>query len=439
MFEFLHEKISKLFDKLSRRGLLSEKDIDDALKEIRIALLEADVHYRVVKELLEGVKQKVLSEGELSKSINPSQYLLKVLKNELINVMGTATPIKISGTGDIIMLIGLQGTGKTTTAVKLAKYIKEKRGLTPYLASIDFNRPAAQEQLITLAKANGFYVNEDISAKGYEALKDIRLDSARHGCNFIIIDTAGRLHIDTQLVEELKRVKESLNPSQTILVIDAMMGHDVLRMAEGFMTSVGYDGAIFTKFEGDARGGAIISFKKIINKPIFYVGVGESVSALEPFDPNKLVSRIIGTGDIEGIVEKVSELVTEEDVKEAKNIAKGKFTFQDFIKQLKMIKRMGSIESLFDMVPGFGKLKNNIQTDNIKKDIKIYEAIINSMTNKERNNPDILNRKRKLRIAKGSGTRVEDVNRLIKHFYESKRMMDIIQKSGIKGIQRYIH
>lgn len=438
MLEFLQEKITKLFDKLSKRGLLSEQDIDDALKDIRIALLEADVHYRVVKELLESVKQKVMGE-ELSKSINPSQYLLGILKSELISIMGAPAPVKINGTGDIVMLVGLQGTGKTTTAVKLAKYMKDKKGLKPYLVSIDFNRPAAQEQLITLAKANGFPVNEDISSKGYEALKDLRLVSARQGCDFIIVDTAGRLHIDTALVSELKQVKETLNPAQTVLVVDSMMGHDVLKMAEGFMQGVGYDGAIFTKFEGDTRGGAVISFRKIIDKPIFYTGIGEAVSALEPFDPDKLVARIIGSGDLSGLVEKMTEVVTQEDVEDAKHLAKGKFTFQDFIKQLKMVKRIGSIESLFDMVPGFGKLKNNIQPDAVKKDMKVYEAIINSMTGQERSNPDLLNGKRKQRIAKGSGTKPEDVNRLIKRFYESQRMMDILQKGGIKGIKKYLH
>ena len=438
MLEFLQEKITKLFDKLSKRGLLSEQDIDDALKDIRIALLEADVHYRVVKELLESVKQKVMGE-ELAKSINPSQFLLGILKAELIRIMGDPAPVKINGTGDIVMLVGLQGTGKTTTAVKLAKYMKDKKGLKPYLVSIDFNRPAAQEQLITLAKANGFPVNEDISSKGYEALKDLRLVSARQGCDFIIVDTAGRLHIDTALVSELKQVKETLNPAQTVLVVDSMMGHDVLKMAEGFMQGVGYDGAIFTKFEGDTRGGAVISFRKIIDKPIFYIGIGEAVSALETFDPDKLVARIIGSGDLSGLVEKMTEVVTQEDVEDAKHLAKGKFTFQDFIKQLKMVKRIGSIESLFDMVPGFGKLKNNIQPDAVKKDMKVYEAIINSMTGQERSNPDLLNGKRKQRIAKGSGTRPEDVNRLIKRFYESQRMMDILQKGGIKGIKKYLH
>ena len=438
MLEFLQEKITKLFEKLSKRGLLSEQDIDDALKDIRIALLEADVHYRVVKELLESVKQKVMGE-ELSKSINPSQYLLGILKSELISIMGAPAPVKINGTGDIVMLVGLQGTGKTTTAVKLAKYMKDKKGLKPYLVSIDFNRPAAQEQLITLAKANGFPVNEDISSKGYEALKDLRLVSARQGCDFIIVDTAGRLHIDTALVSELKQVKETLNPAQTVLVVDSMMGHDVLKMAEGFMQGVGYDGAIFTKFEGDTRGGAVISFRKIIDKPIYYTGIGEAVSALEPFDPDKLVARIIGSGDLSGLVEKMTEVVTQEDVEDAKHLAKGKFTFQDFIKQLKMVKRIGSIESLFDMVPGFGKLKNNIQPDAVKKDMKVYEAIINSMTGQERSNPDLLNGKRKQRIAKGSGTKPEDVNRLIKRFYESQRMMDILQKGGIKGIKKYLH
>ncbi len=437
MFEFIQEKITKLFDKLSKRGLLSEQDIDDALKDVRIALLEADVHYRVVKELLESVKQKVMGE-ELSKSINPSQYLLRVLKTELIGIMGAPAAVKISGTGDIVMLLGLQGTGKTTTAVKLAKYMRDKRGLKPYLVSIDFTRPAAQEQLITLAKAHGFPVNEDVSAKGIGALDDIRLVSARQGCDFIIVDTAGRLHIDTDLVNELKQVKHALHPAQTILVIDSMMGHDVLKMAEGFQQGVGYDGAIFTKFEGDSRGGAVLSFRKIINKPIYYVGVGEAVSALEPFEPERMVARIVGSGDVEGLVEKMSEVVTGEDVRHAQRLAKGKFTFPDFIQQLKMMKRLGPVESLFDMVPGFGKLKKNVRTDTLKQDMKVYEAIISSMTDQERRNPDILNGKRRQRIAQGSGTKPEDVNRLIKRFYESQRMMDILQKGGIKGIQRFL-
>ncbi len=437
MFEFLQEKITKLFDKLSKRGLLSEKDIDDALKDVRIALLEADVHYRVVRDLLDDVKRKVMGE-ELSKSINPSQYLLKTLKTELIEIMGIPATVRIGGTGDIVMLLGLQGTGKTTTAVKLAKHMRDKRGLKPYLVSIDFNRPAAQEQLITLAKANGFPVHEDISAKGLPALDDIRLVSARQGCDFIIVDTAGRLHIDTDLVNELKQVKSTLHPAQTILVIDSMMGHDVLKMADGFQQGVGYDGAIFTKFEGDTRGGAVISFRKIINKPIYYVGVGEAVSALEPFDPERLAARIVGSGDMDGLVEKVAEVVTGDDVRHAQRMAKGKFTFPDFIQQLKMMKRLGSVESLFDMVPGFGKLKKSVRTDTMKQDLKVYEAIINSMTNQERNNPDILNGKRRQRIAQGSGTKPEDVNRLIKRFFESQRMMDILQKGGIKGIQRFL-
>ncbi len=437
MFEFIQEKITKLFDKLSKRGILSESDIDAVLKDIRIALLEADVHYRVVKELIDNVKQKAMGEG-LSRSIDPSRYLLGILKAELINIMGPAAPVRINTTGDVMMLVGLQGTGKTTTAVKLAKYMKDKRGLKPYLVSIDFTRPAAQEQLITLAKANGFPVNEDISSKGYEGLKDLRLTSARQGCDFIIVDTAGRLHIDDGLMSEVKHIKDELKPSTTILVIDSMMGHDVLKMADGFVNGIGYDGAIFTKFEGDSRGGAVISFRKTINKPIFFMGTGEAVSALEPFDPERLVSRIIGSGVMEDLAEKVSEAVTESDIEQAKQISRGKFTFQDFIKQLRMIKRLGSIESLLGMLPGAGKLKGIAKTEDVKNDLKRYEAIINSMTDRERNNPDVLNGSRKQRIAKGSGTKVEEVNRLVKRFYEAQRMMDIIKKTGIKGIQKYM-
>ncbi len=438
MFEFLQEKITTLFNKLSKRGLLSENDIDNALKEIRIILLEADVHYRVVKELLNNVKQKVMG-IELSRSIDPSKYLLKILKTELITIMSSAASVKINGAGEVIMLIGLQGTGKTTTAVKIARYLKNTKGINPYLASVDFDRPAAQKQLITLAKANGFPVNEDISEKGYKGLKELRLLSARQGCDFIIVDTAGRVHIDTGLMHELKHIKDVLQPSGTILIIDSMMGHDVLKMADGFMKGVGYDGAVFTKSEGDARGGAVISFSKIMNKPILYTGTGESVSAIEPFDPNKLVSKIIGITDMEGFAEKVAEVVEKENVEHAKDIIKGKFTFQDFMKQFKMMKKFGSIESLFSMVPGLKKFKTDIKAEDVKKDIKVYEAIMNSMSDKERNNPGILNGKRKQRIAKGSGTKVEDINKLLKRFYESQRMMNILQKSGMKGIHRYLH
>lgn len=438
MFEFLQEKITKLFDKLSKRGTLSERDIDDALREIRIALFEADVHYRVVKELLDNVRQQALA-GGLSRSIDPSKYLLRLLKEELIGIMGPAAQLKTVGTGDIIMLVGLQGAGKTTTTVKLAKYLKEKKGLKPYLVSIDFNRPAAQEQLRILAKANGFPVHEGVTGTRDRDLQDVRLASARNGCDFIIVDTAGRMHIDEALMEELQFVRDTLQPSSTLLVVDAMTGHDVLKMAEGFMTGVGYDGAIFTKFEGDARGGAALSFRKIIDKPVFFTGTGESVSALEPFVPDKLVSRIIGSGDMEGLVEKVSEAITADDMHSAQDLGKGKFTFPDFIKQLKMMKRLGSIDSLLGMVPGMNKLKGSVSTDTVKRDLKVYEAIIGSMTNQERNNPEVLNGKRKQRIARGSGTRVEDVNRLIKRFRESQRMIDIMHKGGIKGIQRLLH
>ncbi|MCL4558458.1 MAG: signal recognition particle receptor subunit alpha [Deltaproteobacteria bacterium] len=437
MLEFIQEKITKLFDRLSKRGVLSESDIDAVLKEIRIVLLEADVHYRVAKELIDNVRQKAMGEG-LSRSIDPSRYLLGILKTEMINILGPAASVRIDTTGDVVMLVGLQGTGKTTTAVKLARHMKEKRGLKPYLVSLDFTRPAAQEQLAALAKANGFAMDEGTSDRGHEGLKDLRLSSARRGCDFIVVDTAGRLHVDGELMDELRRTKDALRPSATILVIDSMMGHDVLKVAESFMSGVGYDGAIFTKFEGDSRGGAVISFRKTMGRPIFFVGTGEAVSAIEPFDPERLVARVIGSGDMAGLVEKLSEAVAGDGMEQAKRIAKGRFTFQDFIKQMRMIKRLGSVESLFGMLPGASRLKGIARSEDVRSDLKRYEAIINSMTNRERDDPDILNGRRKQRIAKGSGTRVEDVNRLIKRFYETQRMMDIIKKTGIKGIQKYI-
>ncbi len=438
MLEFIQEKITRLFDKLSGRGVLSESDIDAVLKEIRIVMLEADVHYRVAKELIDNVRQKARGEG-LSKSIDPSRYLLGILKTELIQIMGPAASVRVDATGDVVMLVGLQGTGKTTTAVKLARHLKEKRGLKPYLVSLDFARPAAQEQLAVLAKANGFSVDEEIAGRGFEGLKDLRLSSARRGCDFIIVDTAGRIHGDETLMGELRQVKEMLRPSTIILVIDSMMGHDVLKMSESFMAGVGYDGAVFTKFEGDSRGGAILSFRKTMNRPVFFVGTGEAITALEPFDPERLIARVIGSGDMAGFVEKVSEAVTGADLEQVNQRGKGRLTFQDFIKQLRMIKRLGPLESLVGMLPGASRLKGIAGSEEVGNDLKKFEAIINSMTSRERDNPDVLNGRRKQRIAKGSGTRVEDVNRLMKRFYETQRMMDIIKKTGIKGLQHYRH
>lgn len=439
MFERLHERLDVIFRKLKGYGKLSEDNIKDALRDVRIALLEADVNYKVAKDFLEKVKEKALGKEVLS-SITPGQQFVKIVYDELCELLGKERQdLNLSGSPPLpIMLVGLQGSGKTTTAGKLGLYLK-KKGRRPLLVATDIKRPAAVEQLTKIGKGVGIDTYHSEKKDPCRICEDAKIFAVKNGFDTLIVDTAGRLHVDEELIEELKGQKKFLSPKETLLVVDAMTGQDAVNIASVFSEKVGIDGFILTKMDGDARGGAAISIKAITGRPIKFIGVGEKVEALEPFYPERMASRILGMGDIVSLVEKAQELYEEKQQKEIeRKILREQFTLEDFREQLKGLKRLGSLDSIFSMLPGFQNIKNMINISDMEKELKKAEAIINSMTKKERLHPEIIDGSRRLRIAKGSGTRVEDVNDLLRKFFTMKQMMKRIKKGGIKGVSRQI-
>ncbi len=438
MFENLADKLENIFKKLKGRGVLNEQNISDALKEIRMALLEADVNFKVVKDFVDDVRSRAIG-SEVLDSITPGQQVVKIVHERLINLLGgVSANIKFGARIPApIMLIGLQGCGKTTTAVKLARLLsKEKR---VYLVSADVYRPAAMEQLAILAKQ----INAGIFTAG--SLKDPvqicarALDEAkREGYEVVIIDTAGRLHIDDLLMEELRLIKEKVNPAEIIYVADSMTGQDAVNVGIKFHELIGIDGVIMTKMDGDARGGAALSLKSVIGKPIKFVGIGEKIDALEVFHPERMASRILGMGDILSLVEKAQAAMDEKTALQLeKNIRKNDFSLEDFRNQLTQIKKMGPLKDILGMIPGLGKMKSlkNMEPDD--SELVKVTAIIDSMTKKERCNHLIIDGRRRKRIAWGSGTSVQDVNRMLKNYVEIRKMMKKInQKDGIKSLRR---
>ena len=438
MFENLTDKLESIFKKLKGRGVLNEQNVNDALKEIRMALLEADVNFKVVKDFVEDVRLRAIG-SEVLDSITPGQQVVKIVHEQLVDLMGgLSTNIKFGARiPAVIMLIGLQGCGKTTTAAKLARLLsKEKR---VYLVSADVYRPAAMKQLAILAKQ----INVGIFSAG--ELKDPveicfqALDEAkRDGYEVVIIDTAGRLHIDDLLMEELRCIKEKVNPAEIIYVADSMTGQDAVNVGNKFNELVGIDGVIMTKMDGDARGGAALSLKAVIGKPIKFVGTGEKIDALEVFHPERIASRILGMGDILSLVEKAQATFDEKTALQLeKSIRKNDFSLEDFRNQLTQIKKMGPLQDVLGMIPGLGKMKSlkGMQPDD--KELVKVTAIIDSMTKKERCNYLIIDGRRRKRIALGSGTLVQDVNRLLKNYAEIKKMMKKFnQKDGIKSLRR---
>lgn len=440
MFESLTEKLNRAFKKITGRGKLTEANIQEALREVRLALLEADVNYKVVKGLVEEVRKRAVGQEVLG-SLTPGQQVIKIVSQELTRVMGGQTEgLRLGGKAPHpVMLVGLQGSGKTTTAAKLALHLHRK-GRHPYLVPADIYRPAAIEQLFTLAGQIRMPVFPSTREMRPENIASEAVQRApREAADIVIIDTAGRLHIDEALMEELVRIKEAVKPEEILLVADAMTGQDAVNVAKSFDQRLDLTGIILTKMEGDARGGAALSIKSITNKPIKFIGVGEKVEALEPFHPDRMASQILGMGDVLSLIEKAQQ---EFDQQEALNLQeklkKNKFDLEDFRAQLTQLKKMGSLEELLSMLPGMGQLKALKQLKPDAKELVKTEAIINSMTRQERRNFKIINGSRRLRIAKGSGTTVQDVNRLLKNFAQTKKMMESVTKKGFKKLPSFL-
>ena len=425
-FEGLSEKLQGVFKGLKGKGTLSEADINNAIRQIKLALLEADVNLKVVKEFVATVKEKALGE-EVIKSVTPGQQIVKIVNDELAALMGGAgSKLTYSPRGfTVYMMVGLQGTGKTTTCGKLANYLK-KEGKKPMLCACDVYRPAAIDQLEVVGSSIDVpvYVNRDSKKPEKIAMEAVRQAEIK-GYDVLIVDTAGRLQIDEELMEELVRIKKEIKPHEILLVLDALTGQDAVNAAEGFNDKLGVDGIIMTKLDGDARGGAALSAKKVTGKPIKFIGTGEKFDALEPFHPERMASRILGMGDIVSLVERAQDAIDEEKAaKLEERIRKNAFTLEDFLDQMGQIKNMGGIGGMLDMMPGISaRQKQEVDMEKAEKEFVQMEAIILSMTKQERDNPSILNSSRRKRIAAGSGQTVAKVNSLIKRYEDTKKMM----------------
>jgi signal recognition particle subunit SRP54 len=440
MFEKLQERLDVVFKKVKGYGKLTEGNIKESLREVRVALLEADVNYKVAKDFLERVQQLALGE-EVMTSITPGQKFVKIVYDEMVDLLGsTNKPLDVAGSPPVpVMLLGLQGSGKTTTAGKLALYLR-KKGRRPLLVPTDVYRPAAIQQL---AKIGSQLSIECFSpAEGSDPVqicRDAKAHAMKRGLDTLLVDTAGRLHIDEEMVGELVRQKKLLSPRETLLVVDAMTGQDAVNMAKAFDEKVQIDGVILTKLDGDARGGAALSVRAVTGKHIKFIGMGEKLDALEAFYPDRMASRILGMGDVVSLVEKAQEVFDEKKAKELeRKLRKDEFTLEDFKEQIKQVRKLGSMESLINMIPGMGKFKGAIDFTEAEKEIKRTEAIINSMTAKERLYPNLIDGSRRVRIARGSGLRVQDVNELLKRYLETRKMIKRFTKGGMKGLPRQL-
>jgi len=439
MFDTLHAKLEGAFKKIRGRGSLTPADVEAALKEVRFALLEADVNFKVARDFCDNVAKQAVGE-EILKSLTPDQQVIKLVHDELVRTMGeAAAPLNISVSPPaIIMLVGLQGSGKTTTVGKLGRYLRDELKRRPILVPADVYRPAAIEQLKTL----GRQLNLDVfDSKPDEDPVDIArkaVESATgRGFDVVIIDTAGRLQIDTELMDELREISDAVEPHEILLVADGMTGQEAVNVAQGFDKALEIDGLILTKLDGDARGGAALSMRAVTGRPIKFIGIGEKLEGLEVFHPERMASRILGMGDVMTLIEKASKEVSLEDsLALHKKMKKNEFGLDDFLQQMGMVKRMGSISSLTSMIPGLSKVAKNIDSDAAERDMKRIEAIILSMTPTERRNPAIINGSRRKRISRGSGTTVEEVNRLLKQFTEMKKMMGNLSRMGLGGLMK---
>lgn len=438
MFDSLSDRLNVIFKKLKGHGKLTEKNVEEGLREVRIALLEADVHYKVTKKLVADIKERALGQ-EVMASLTPGQQVIKIVNDELTELMGGRfADLNLSGAAPTsVMLVGLQGSGKTTTAGKLAVFLR-KNGRKPYLVPADVYRPAAIDQLIKLGEQLTVPVfPSSVEMDPVQICQEARTTAHREGYDTLLLDTAGRLHVNEELMAELCRIKDTVKPSDILLVADAMTGQDAVNIAESFNNTLDIGGVVLTKMDGDARGGAAISIKSITDKPIKFIGVGEKLSDLEPFHPDRMSSRILGMGDVLTMIEKAQATVDEKKAAELeKKLRKSQFTLEDFRDQMTQIRKMGSLSDMLNMIPGMGQNKHlkNLEVDD--KELVKIEAIINSMTPQERRQHTLIKGSRRKRIAKGSGTSVQDINKLLKNYAQVVKMIQQINKGGMRGIGR---
>lgn len=424
MFENLQDRLQGVFEQLNRRGRLSEADVDKALREVRMALLEADVNFKVVKEFVGRIRERAVG-IELSKNITPGQQVIKIVHEELLETLGQPARLDLGGASPhVIMMVGLQGSGKTTTTAKLALNLRKSKQ-RPLMVAADTRRPAAIEQLKVLGRELDIPVySEDASVPPPEICKKAIAFAKAGAYNIVLLDTAGRLQIDDQLMEELSQIKAKTNPQEVLLVADAMTGQEAVRVAEGFHKQVDLTGLILTKIDGDARGGAAISIRSVTGVPIKFLGTGEKSSDLELFHPDRMASRILGMGDVLSLIERAEEVLDEEVAERgAKRMMEGNFNLEDFLEQLQQIKKLGPLNKVLEMIPGMGQIAGNIPQEDMEKQLKRTQAIISSMTLKERRDPKILNGSRKRRVAQGSGSSVPEINQLLSQFRQMQKMM----------------
>ena len=440
MFESLSKRLGDVFDRLRKRGALGEADVDAALREVRVALLEADVALDVVKDFIAQVKLAAIGQ-EVIRSVTPGQMVVKIVHDQLVATLGGGTSeINLRATPPVpILMVGLQGSGKTTTTAKLAKRLTERDKKKVLMASLDTRRPAAQEQLAVLGTQVSVATLPIVAGQQPVEIARRALDTgAKEGYDVVLLDTAGRLAIDEELMAEAAAVRDAVKPAETLLVADAMTGQDAVTLARSFNEKIGITGIVLTRVDGDARGGAALSMRAVTGRPIKFIGIGEKLDAIDIFYPDRIAGRILGMGDIVGLVEKAAETVEREEAEKlAKKVQKGEFDFDDMASQLKQLRKMGGLSGVMGMLPGIGKMQKQISEAKIDdKMVRRQEAIISSMTPKERRYPKLLNARRKQRIAAGSGTSVEEINKLIKQFMEMGRMVKQVSKLGQKGLAR---
>lgn len=436
MFNNLSDKLDKAFHLLKGHGKITEINVADTLKEVRRALLDADVNFKIAKDFTNRVKEKAIGQNVLT-TLQPGQLLIKIVKDELTELMGgTEVGVNLSGNPSVILMSGLQGSGKTTFSGKLANFLKTKKGKKPLLVACDIYRPAAINQLHVVGDQIGVEVYSEPENKNAVQIALNALQHAKsNGFNVVIVDTAGRLAVDDEMMTEIANVHQALKPQETLFVVDSMTGQDAVNTAKAFNDRLNFDGVVLTKLDGDTRGGAALTIKSVVNKPIKFIGTGEKMEAIDVFYPSRMADRILGMGDVVSLVERAQEQFNEEEARKLqKKIAKNEFGFDDFLQQIQQIKKMGSVKDLMGMIPGVGKAIKDVDIPDDA--FKHIEALIQSMTPKERSKPSILDHKRKIRIANGAGRKVEEVNQLLKQFEQMSKMMKMMQGGGGKNLMR---